>query len=183
MLPDYQLLDAAKHNDMELAREALARGANVNARDLDGFPPLYLAVTRGHMPLAEFLLAHDADLNAAIGKRKQTLLHWAAEHGSFGIVTFCNANRADINAQQVDGATPLLLAAKGGNRYVVELLLKKNALLSPRTSSQATARSVAERNGHYDIVKLIDAAADTRPSHLQAAEDQFQSRSGERTLF
>ena len=168
MLPDYQLLGAAKHNDINSARQALARGANVNARDLDGYSPLYLAVTGGHMPMADFLVANEADLNATFGKRQQTLLHWAAEQGSFGVVTFCNSHRVDINAQQADGATPLLLASKGGHHYVAQLLLKKNALLSPRSKTNATARSVAERNGHYNIVKLIDAAADSMPDHGRA---------------
>lgn len=46
MLPDYQLLEAAKHNDMQAAREAVDRGANVHARDLDGRSALYLALKK-----------------------------------------------------------------------------------------------------------------------------------------
>ena len=182
MLPDYQLLDAVKHNDLAEARDAFDRGANPDARDFNGLTALQVACTQGHMPMAELLLTLNADLNATFGKRKQTLLHWAADQGSFGIASFCLTHKVQVNAQQADGSTPLMLAAKGGHQYVVQLLLKNNALLSPRDRKHATARSVAERGGHYQIVKLIDAASDSRP-WLRVAEQACNANSGERQLF
>lgn len=183
MLPDYQLLDAARFGSIQMAHEAVARGANVHARDLDGCSALFLACTHGHMPLAEFLVDRGADVDATFGKRKQTLLHWAADNASFGIATFLLSHKANVNSQQSDGSTPLLLAAKHGHHYLVQLLLKHHALLSPRNENHATARSVASRAGHSDIVGLIDAAARSRPAHLQAAEEEYQRRPGERLLF
>lgn len=183
MIPDYQLLEAAKHNDIEEAREAIARGANVDARDFSGFTPIWLACTLGHMAMAEFLMTQNADLTLPYGKRRQTLMHWAAEHGSVGVTTFLLNHKADVNALQADKSTPLLLAAKSGHHYAVRLLLKHHALLSPRNDARATARSAAERAGHYQIAGLIDAAEASRPSHLQTAEEQFQSQTGQRTLF
>lgn len=183
MLPDYQLLDAVKFGSLEKARDAIAKGANVHARDLDGQSTLFLACTAGHMPLAEFLVDRGADVDATFGKRKQTLLHWAAEQSSIGIATFLLSHKADVNALQSDGSTPLLLAAKHGHHYLVQLLLKHHALLSPRNENHATARSAASRAGHSDIVNLIDAAAMSRPAHLQAAEEEYQRRPRERLLF
>jgi ankyrin repeat protein len=119
MVPDYQLLDAAKHNDLQSAREAVHRGANVHARDLGGRSALYLACTEGHMPLAEFLVDLGADVDETFGKRRQTLLHWAAEQSSTGVATFLISHKANVNAQQSDGSTPLLLAAMHGHHYLV----------------------------------------------------------------
>ncbi len=183
MLPDYQLLEAVKRNDMEQAREAISRGANLDARDFSGGTPLSFALSHGHIPMAESLVHQGADLTLAMGKRRQTLLHWAAEQGAFGAVSFLLSHRVDVNAQQADGSTPLLLAAKNGHHYVAKLLLQNHALLSPRNASQATARSAASRAKHHDIVRLIDAAAESRPEWLQVAERQFESRSGQQTLF
>lgn len=183
MLPDYQLLDAAKHNDMDSAREAISQGANVHACDLDGRSSLYLACTHGHMPMAEFLVELGADVNETFGKRGQTLLHRAAEQGSFGITTFLLAHKANVNAQQSDRSTPLLLAAKHGHHYVVKLLLKHNALLSPRNSNKTTAQAAAKRAGHHEVASLIEATAESRPAHLQAAEEEFRCRPSERFLF
>lgn len=183
MVPDYQLLDAARFGDVQSAREAIARGANIHAGDFNRHSSLYLACTHGHLPMADLLVEHGADVNEVSGKRKQTLMHWAAEQGSFGIASFLLSNKANVNAQQADGSTPLLLAAKRGHHYLVQLLLKNDALLSPRNARHATARSAANRGGHHEIVKLIDAAAESRPASLQAAEEQFRSHSGQRTLF
>lgn len=135
MLTDDQLLDAARHNDIRSTR-----GANVHARDLDGRTALCLACTNGHMPLADFLVDLGADLDATFGKRKQTLLHWATDNAPFSIATFLLSHKANVNAQQSDGSTPLLLAAKHGHHYLVQLLLKHHALLSPRNENHAIAR-------------------------------------------
>ena len=183
MLPDFQLLDAAKAGSLQMAREAVERRANVHARDLDGCSTLYLACTNGHMQLAEFLVNLGADVDETFGKRRQTLLHWAAKQSSTGVATFLLSHGANVNAQRLDGTTPLLLAAKHGHQYLVQLLLKHHALLSPQNCNHATARSAASRAGHSDIVGLIDAAMWSRPAQLQAAEEEFQRRPGERLLF
>ena len=183
MLPDYQLLDAVRHGDSQSAREAVNRGANVHARDLDGRSALYLACTAGHMQLAEFLVAQGANVDETFGKRQQTLLHWAAEQSSTGIATFLISHKANVNAQQSDGSTPLLLAAKHGHHYLVQLLLKHDALVSPRNANKVTAHTAAKRAGHHDIAGLIATAAANRPSHMQTAEEEFHHRPGERFLF
>ena len=183
MLPDYQLLDAVRHGDFQSAREAVNRGANVHARDLDGRSALYLACTEGHMQLAEFLVGQGADVDETFGKRERTLLHWAAEQSSTGVATFLISHKANVNAQQSDGSTPLLLAAKHGHHYLVQLLLKHDALVSPRNANRTTAEAAAKRAGHQHIADLIEAEASSRPSHLQAAEEEFHRRLGERFLF
>ncbi len=175
--PDFQLLDAAMDGDLEGAVKAIEAGANANATDVDDTTPLYHALTRGHLPLAHFLVTAGADINATFGKRNHTLLHWAAENGSYGVCHFLLEYKANINAQRTDGATPLLLAAKGGHEYVVRLLLKHDAYISPRTSGNATARSAAQKQGHTSIVSMIDEAAVTRPGYLKDADNAFPSRS------
>lgn len=115
MLPDYQLLDAVKHNDLAEARDAFDRGANPDAWDFNRLTALQVACTHGHMSMAELLLAQKADLNATFGKRKQALLHWAADH--------------------------------------------------------------------HETVILIDPPDESNPASLQAAEREFQSRPGDRSLF
>ena len=181
--PDFQLLDAAMDGDFESAVRAIAAGADPNAVDIDDATPLYHALTQGHLPLAHFLVSSGADVNARFGKRNQTLLHWAAENGSYGVCDFLLQYKSNINAQRPDGATPLILAARGGHEYLVRLLLKHDAYLSPKTSRHVTARSAAAKNQHSSIVKLIDEAAVTRPGILKDADAAFQPKSGERFLF
>jgi ankyrin repeat protein len=183
MLPDFQLLDASRFGSIHAAREAIALGANVHARDFNKASNLNLACTHGHIQMAELLVSHGADVNETFGKHKQTLLHWAAEQSAFGVATFLLAHGANVNARQSDGSTPLLLAAAQGHQHLVQLFLKHQAMISPRNSRHATARSAASRAGHHTIVGLIDAAAESRPAHLQAADREYEHPSKERYLF
>lgn len=52
---------AAAVRDVETARALLARGADPNARQQQGFTPLHGAASRGDLEMAALLLAHGAD--------------------------------------------------------------------------------------------------------------------------
>lgn len=174
MLPDYRLLEAVRFGQVQDAIEAIGAGADVNARDFQKRPALWVAASEGHLEIMDLLLRHGADVSVRLGRRKQSLLHWAAENSAVGVATVLLRHGVDVNARMTDGITPLMLAAREGHFYMADKLLQADALLSPRSRSGRTARSLADRNGHSSIVSLIDKAERTRPAYLQAAE---------RTLF
>lgn len=176
MIPDFQLLEAAARGDLQAAREAVGRGANVHACDLHGHNSSYLACTRGHMPLAALLEEQGADVNFIYGSRKQTLLHWAAENGSFGVTKFLLAHNADINALRRDNSTPLHLAAKNGHTYVAQLLIDRGVILSARTSSRKTARDLAARAAQSHILALLDKTECQRSLFPMADETDSSQR-------
>src|SRR3989442_15367603 len=68
------LHEAAKEGHTDIAKQLLARDADVNARDIDGATPLIVAVEHGHREFAELLLAQRADLDAK-NDGGQTALH------------------------------------------------------------------------------------------------------------
>ena len=68
---------------------------------------------------------------------------------------------ANVNAQTDNGATVLMVAAKGGHLETVQLLLQWHA--DPKVKNQAggTANKWALENGNTDIVGLLKAAGET----------------------
>lgn len=51
-----ELLAAALHGDIALARAALEKGADINGSEANGPPPLVLAVVKGRDNVAKFLI-------------------------------------------------------------------------------------------------------------------------------
>jgi ankyrin repeat protein len=61
---DDALLDAVRSGDAKKVEELLSKGANVNAKDVDGFTPLMEASVEGSTEVVKLLLAKGADVNA-----------------------------------------------------------------------------------------------------------------------
>ena len=58
------LFQAVKDINIEAAKQAIADGADVNAKDQNGRTPLQLAALKGHKEVAELLIAKGAEVNA-----------------------------------------------------------------------------------------------------------------------
>ena len=50
--PDLSILDAAEKGNIEAVKQHLADGADVNAKDIDGWTPLRFAAEQGHNEIA-----------------------------------------------------------------------------------------------------------------------------------
>jgi len=62
--PARSLMLAAEAGAIDRARRLIARGANVQARDADGWTALMLAAKKGHTEIARLLLEEGADPDA-----------------------------------------------------------------------------------------------------------------------
>jgi ankyrin repeat protein len=79
------------------------------------------------------------------------------------IVAFLLENGANINDKEVRDTidqTPLIVAADGGCKDIVEMLLEAGANIEHRNDQGETALIAAAQNGHKEIVQmLLDAGA------------------------
>ncbi|HSL71773.1 MAG TPA: ankyrin repeat domain-containing protein, partial [Longimicrobiales bacterium] len=155
---------------LDIIDELLARGADINARRIDGARPIQLTngdytyrgwrdvppdVTATPDDVYQHLVARGAevDLGMAAAKgdiqRVQELL--ARDPGL--------ANRvSDYNSYYIGCGAPLKNAAAGGNIEIVKLLLAHGAdpnLPEEGIAPQGHALYSAVYNGHYDIAKLL----------------------------
>jgi ankyrin repeat protein len=101
-------------------------------------------------------LAGGGDPNVVEGARNLTLLHWAAFHGSLGVVKILIEAGATVNAHAKDPDwMPLHYASYLGHSNVVTYLLDHGAWIDQLTSDGSSALSGAAFNGQAETARLL----------------------------
>ena len=65
------------------------------------------------------------------------------------------AANADVNAKDLDGRTPLIVASQEGYVEVVRTLLAAKADVNAKAANGFTAVIIASQNGHMDVAELL----------------------------
>jgi ankyrin repeat protein len=95
---------AAAWSELPMVEMLVKKGADVN---LPGWTPLHAAAGAGRRDNVEFLLRHDARVNAVAGAHNETSLMLAATNGREEIVRLLLSRGADANLRSSDGKTAL----------------------------------------------------------------------------
>jgi ankyrin repeat protein len=160
----------------------LAAGADVDARDLDGFTPLLNAIGRNDTAMAELLLRNNADpnlpadveetqstseegytpLQQALGVYEETIdptiIHILLDRGANpdfrGGDVYFHYQRSEYG-----GETALTIAARKGYLSVVRLLLDHGASPSLKRADGALPANIARKFAFQEIEDLITRAA------------------------
>lgn len=123
-----ELFSAIENADIEKINTLIDNGANVNARDENGYTPLMFASKKYMLKTVEKLLLAGADVNASTADNGFTPLMFAAEKGDANIANLLINNGADVNrADMENGWTALVYAIRVKCVDVVKLLLDKGA--------------------------------------------------------
>ena len=93
-----ELIEAIEKGDIEAVKQHLAAGADVNAKDIDGWTPLRKAAWHGRKEIVELLIDNGADVNPQ-DVNGWTPLHQAARNGHKEIAELLIAKGADVNAK------------------------------------------------------------------------------------
>ena len=120
--PEISIYEAAETGNIEVIKQHLAAGVNVNAKKTDGGAPLHYAAALGQTKTV-VLINNGADVKAE-SKDGWTPLHYAAHVGNKEVSELLISKGADVDGKGFIGLTPLHHAVVKGRMKVAELLRK-----------------------------------------------------------
>jgi ankyrin repeat protein len=172
-------------NDTETIRMMIDAGVDVNAADLPGITPLMMAAGwNGNLDAVKLLLAKGAKVNAVsrpvMGLPSRngpsefgnlTALLMAAPFGPPELIKTLLDAGADVNARDVRGMTPLMLAIATDRQdpSVLRMLLEHGADPQVRSNLNETAIDWARRTALPSAIQQLHLQASREPARLLPA--------------
>ena len=159
--PDISIHEAAAEGNIEVVKQHLAAGTDVDFRNQEGLTALHMAAVKGHNKVAELLIAKGANVNTSGRLIGTTPLDSAALLGHKEMVELLIDSGADINPQIITGETPLQRAEQRGHSAIAEILRKHGGKAGEVTLQLAILK------GQKDVAKsLITGGADVNAKGL-----------------
>ncbi|MGO4841071.1 ankyrin repeat domain-containing protein, partial [Rhizobiaceae sp. 2RAB30] len=122
------LVIAALNGHADVVALLLERGADIEIRNKHGLTALHAAAYDGNMDVVELLVAKGAAVNDTANFYNMAPLHAAAEEGHADVVAFLLANKAEVEAKERNGYTPLSQAGWRDHWDAASLLMKAGAV-------------------------------------------------------
>ena len=127
------LLDASDAGDLGRVRAALARGEDVNIRNIRGpgdFTPLMTAAAHGHSSIVSVLLSQSGVDLAARDIEGYTALHWACDIGRDEIVRMLvnRLGEEGYNVRDEGNVTPIMCAVISDRVSTVRLMCEQEGV-------------------------------------------------------
>ncbi|HVJ17419.1 MAG TPA: ankyrin repeat domain-containing protein [Polyangiaceae bacterium] len=164
---DIELLEAARRGDVAATRSALARGADVEARDASSRTALTLAVTSDFVDVARVLVEHGASPNALDAKHDTPWLV-TGETGSVAMVEALLPGKPDFAIVNRFGGISVIPASERGHvdyvRRVVKLPINVNHVNNLGWTALLECVLLGDGSEKYRQIAQIlkDAGADVR---------------------
>lgn len=151
--------------NVDMVRELLDGGLDVETRLGFGWTPLMCAVHVANYELAELLLDHGASANFSRDHYTVLMAACTAASASEEMISKCVAlllsRNADPNVCNKSSMTCLMLASRYGYSQVINLLVSHGAALNYQNDNGQTALIIAVQYGHETaVLKLLQLGAD-----------------------
>ena len=137
-----------------IAEYLIAKGSDVNKKDLDGNTALHHATFCDSLKIIDLLCKNKADVNSQ-NKLGQTPLIRAIMRNRPEVVSALLGYKADLSLTDVNGKTALHYAAVEGNSEILDLLLKNKADIGAKDDKDHTPAFYAVYYGNNKIAQQL----------------------------
>jgi ankyrin repeat protein len=192
------LMYAVENNRLDSLRYLILRGANLNIVTSNKMSALHLAAVTSNLKALRVLLS--ADSNVFIqDKYRKTFFDYVGPSyknivisdifdtrkdanvalmdfcilGSLEGVKYSLQNKANINSQNHNGDTPLILAVRNNNPQLVTYLLSMGADETIKNNYKNDAKAVAKQNKYTKILDILETVKFNKHLHLLGVSDNI----------
>lgn len=170
VLTSQALIAASRDGEVEEVKQLLVEGADIEAKDADGFTPLMWASTNGHREVVEILIDKGADVNAT-SIQGYSPLSEASFSGHAEVLVILIQAGADINQQDREGWSSLHLAVREGQLTIAKVLLMNGVDIDAQNKlTGATPLTLAAEYGAVHMLQeLLDHGANVSATDFNGA--------------
>lgn len=111
---DDALFGATKGRNLNLLRQLISDGANVNHQNFNGETALHIASSLGNIQMVQYLISQGANINARTGTLWMPI-HHAMRFNHPRVANYLIARKARLKQKTIDGLTALDFAKKSKN--------------------------------------------------------------------
>jgi ankyrin repeat protein len=159
---DLALITAARHGDLDVAKQLLDQGASVHATDERGVTALIAASYENQVELARILVDAGADVNLQDRTRQSAYLI-ATSDDYLDLLLLTLASGADVHRTDSYNGTGLIRAADRGHVDIIRELLRTDINVDHvnRLGWTALLEAIILGDGgprHTEVVRLLVAA-------------------------
>ncbi|GMH36738.1 hypothetical protein BSKO_04611 [Bryopsis sp. KO-2023] len=154
-------LKAAIDGDIEVVKQEVENGVDLEAKGSSGATALLYAAQNGHPDILLFLIEKGADIEAT-DDGGHNALEWGGFFGHIEVLQVLIDQGLNIDESSETGATLVYSAAEGGQLNTLQFFLDNGADVDGRLSrTGATPLVIAGEEGHLAVVEeLISRGAD-----------------------
>lgn len=150
-------MHAVKLNEPKIFRLLGQYKANFNIVNKDHMSALAMAVFDNKANAAVAMLDNNANPNLAMGTAKYNALMLAVKKGNLQMAQTLLQYKADPNAKNAGGLTPLMIAAFGDQEMIVSLLLKSGANQKLKDAEGRTALMLAQESDAKKVMAILSS--------------------------
>jgi ankyrin repeat protein len=150
------LHNAVLRGKITMVRNILSEDkSGIDARNSEGLTPLLISVSRLNFGITDMLLRFGADPNLSRPGDGYSPLHIAAVNGVNWLGEILLEHKANINRQNRDGLSSLMLAIQGQHREFIALLVRQGAALDITDRTGKTALAYALDWGTPELAEML----------------------------